>query len=120
MWFWQKYKRTVPGDLSLADAVSVANEHGFSVLAEYPRRVVLHRRGTESGLFKMLPDGEDVPIKLVITTEGAGLVLRLTYDGVMLFDTGDLAPLADELACDLAATEAAIAKNAEDAQSATP
>lgn len=90
---WKTVERAVPGPVLIDTAVARATELGFAVHARQPGHVVLHRDGTQ-----LTTRGDRFPLELTIAEAEDGLFLRLRYDTFVLFDTGDLERLADDLA----------------------
>lgn len=90
---WKTVERTIPGPVLIDLAVSRVTDLGFAVHARQPGHVVLHRAGTQK-----TARGERFPLELTIAEAEDGLFLRLRYDTFVLFDTGDLERLADDLA----------------------
>ncbi|MDH2391216.1 hypothetical protein QCN29_21000 [Streptomyces sp. HNM0663] len=90
---WKTVERAIPGPVLIDQAVARATNLGFTVHARQPGHVVLHRAGTQ-----LTVRGDRFPLELTIAEAEDGLFLRLRYNTFVLFDTGDLERVADDLA----------------------
>lgn len=98
MWGWKAVERTIESSVSFEEAKKIAQEGGFELATSNPSHAVLRRAGTESGWTKFAPEGENIPLELAIAKSDRGLFVQLRYDHFVLFDTGDLEQVADEIA----------------------
>ncbi len=93
MWGWKTVERQVNPSVSIDEARNIAVQNGFAEHIKNPSHVVLKRSGTQ-----LTTSGEKIPLELAIAEADEGLFLQLRYDTFVLFDTGDLDKLADDLA----------------------
>ncbi len=96
MWGWKAVQRTISSSVSLEKAREILKDCGFIANVENPTHIILKRPGTQ-----LTVKGESVPIELALAKAESGLFLQLRYDTFVLFDTGDLDRLADELSAKL-------------------
>ena len=97
MWGWKTVEKTIEPSVSLSQALAILKSEGFEERVSNESHVILDRKGTE-----LTTQGARFPMELAVATKGKGLFLQLRYDGFVLFDTGDLQQLGDELASKLA------------------
>jgi hypothetical protein len=97
MWGWKAVERLIEPSAPFEPAKVVLQQHGFRLHASHPGYAVFKRSGTENPWTSM-PEVENVALELAVARSGAGLYIQLRYDTFVLFDTGDLAQLADSLA----------------------
>ncbi|GAA4903577.1 hypothetical protein [Streptomonospora salina] len=90
---WTTVERTLPGPTLIDPAVARAANLGFVEHTRQPGHAVLRRNGTQAAF-----RGDRLPVELTVAEAEDGLLLRLRYNAFVLFDTGDLARLADEIA----------------------
>ena len=90
---WKTVERQVSRSVSLDEARDIAIREGFSEHVKNPSHVIMKRSGTQ-----LTASGEKVPLELAIAKADVGLFLQLRYDTFVLFDTGDLDKVADDLA----------------------
>ena len=104
MWGWKTADKTVEPSVSFEQAKQIVQEAGFELTTSNPSHAVLKRAGTESGWTKFAPEGENVPLELAIAKSDRGLFIQLRYEHFVLFDTGDLKRVADEISEALSGT----------------
>ena len=92
MWGWKPVERNIETSVTLEQACSIMKEAGFDAHITNPDHVIFRRTGTQ-----LTVKGEKFPIEVALAKSGGGLFLQVRYDTFALFDTGDLAKLADEL-----------------------
>ena len=92
MWGWKAIETKIDTSVSLEQAKEILEEAGFKERNVNPEYVFFKRKGTQFAL-----KGEKMPIELFIGNTDAGMFLKLRYDSFVLFDTGDLAQIADDL-----------------------
>lgn len=105
MWGWKAAERLVEPSISFEEAKRILLEQGFQLHASHPAYAVFKSTGTENPWTALAPSGRDVPIELAVASSHSGLCLHLRYETFVLFDTGDLESLADEIARLLSASE---------------
>ena len=93
MWGWRTAERSVAPSVSLDRAQEILAELGFKARVVNPSHVILSKPGTS-----MTVQGKNFHIEAALAGTESGLFLQLRYDGFVLFDTGDLDELADDLA----------------------
>mgnify|MGYP006281537575 CR=1 FL=1 len=96
MWGWKPVERNIETSVTLEQACSIMKEAGFDEHVTNPDHVIFRRTGTQ-----LTVKGEKFPIEVALAKSGGGLFLQVRYDTFALFDTGDLAKLADELVAKL-------------------
>ncbi len=90
---WKPAERTIDTPVLLDRAVEIVEEEGFEVRVRNPGYALLRRDGKQ-----FTTRGERFPLELALAEGDSGMFLQLRYDGFVLFDTGDLDELADDLA----------------------
>ncbi len=98
MWGWKAVERLIEPSIPFDTAKQILQRHGFQLHASHPAYAVFRRSGTENPWTTPLPDGDKVPLELALAQSQAGLYMQLRYGTFVLFDTGDLAQFADEIA----------------------
>ncbi|MCO6043586.1 hypothetical protein NG895_06675 [Aeoliella sp. ICT_H6.2] len=98
MWGWKTADRTIEPSVSFDEAKQIVQQAGFELVVSNPSHAVLKRAGTESGWTQFAPEGENLPLELAIAQSERGLFVQLRYEHFVLFDTGDLDRVADEVA----------------------
>ena len=93
MWGWKTVERQVNPSISIDEARNIAVQNGFAEHIKNPSHIVLKRSGTN-----LTVSAEKIPLELAIAEADEGLFLQLRYDTFVLFDSGDLDRLADDLA----------------------
>jgi hypothetical protein len=83
MWGWKAVERLIEPSVSFDDAKQILQRNAFRLRASQPGFAVFERPGTDSPW---------------TTPSLGGLFLQLRYATFVLFDTGDLSRLADEIA----------------------
>ena len=101
MWGWKTADRTIEPSVSFEVAKQIVQDAGFELTTSNPNHAVLKRAGSESGWTKFSPNGENLPLELAIAESDRGLFVQLRYEHFVLFDTGDLKGIADEIAAAL-------------------
>jgi hypothetical protein len=96
MWGWKPVERNIEPSVSLEQARSVMSEAGFNEHVTNPDHVIFRRTGTQLAV-----SGEKLPLEVALAKSEEGLFLQVRYDTFALFDTGDLAELANELVAKL-------------------
>lgn len=92
MWGWQTVERVVSPSVSFGKALDIARTEEFAEHVRNPRHAILKRPGTQLTLI-----GAKAPLELSLAEAEDGLFLQMRYNTFVLFDTGDLAELADSL-----------------------
>jgi hypothetical protein len=92
MWGWKAVERKIDPSVSLEQAREIIKEAGFKEYVVNPEYIIFKQTGTQLTI-----KGEELPIEVVIGSAGSGIFLQARYDTFVLFDSGDLAKLADEL-----------------------
>ena len=92
MWGWKAVERRIEPSVSLEQAKTTMKEEGFADHITNPEHVIFKRAGRRFPL-----KGERAYLEVALAKAEAGLFLQARYDMFMLFDTGDLEKLADEL-----------------------
>jgi hypothetical protein len=98
MWGWKTADRAVEPSVGFDEAKRIVQEAGFELTTSNPSHAVLKRAGNESGWTKFAPEGENVSLELAIAKSDRGLFIQLRYEHFVLFDTGDLKRVVDEIA----------------------
>jgi hypothetical protein len=98
MWGWKAVERLIEPSVSFGDAKQILQQHGFQLHASHTSYVVFRSSGIENPWTTLMPDVRNVPLELAIAQSHSGLYLQLRYGTFVLFDTGDLGQLADEIA----------------------
>jgi hypothetical protein len=98
MWGWKAVERLIEPSVSFSDAKQILQQHGFKLHASHPAYAVFRSPGTESPWTTPAPEVRNVPLELALAQSHTGLYLQLRYGTFVLFDTGDLGRLADEIA----------------------
>ena len=98
MWGWKTADRTIEPSVSFEEAKQIVQDAGFELTISNPNHAVLKRAGTECGWTKFAPEGENVPLEFAVAKSDRGLFIQLRYEHFVLFDTGDLKKVADEIA----------------------
>ena len=93
MYGWKPAERMIDTPVLLDRAVELVEQEGFEVQVRNPGYALLRRDGTQ-----FTARGERLPLELALAEGDTGMFLQLRYDGFVLFDTGDLQQLADDLA----------------------
>ncbi len=91
-------ERRIGQSVTLEQAKGIMKEAGFSEHIATPEHVIFRRAGTQLAV-----KGEDFSIEVALAKAEAGLFLQARYDTFVLFDTGNLEELADDLAATLRA-----------------
>ena len=104
MWGWKTADKTIEPSVSFEEAKRIVQEDGFELSTSNPSHAVLRRAGTESGWTKFSPKAENLPLDLAVAKSDRGLFVQLRYEHFVLFDTGDLDKVADEIAAALGET----------------
>jgi hypothetical protein len=102
MWGWKTAERVVEPSISFDEAKRKIQRHGFELITSNPKHGIFKLRGIDNGWTKLAPQGENLPLELAVAESDRGLFIQLRYDHFVLFDTGDLQQIADELASELA------------------
>ena len=92
MWGWKAVERIIDPSVSLEQAREIIKAAGFKESAVNPEHIIFKQTGTQWTI-----KGENLPVEVVIGSAESGICLQARYDSFALFDTGDLAKLADEL-----------------------
>ncbi len=98
MWGWKAVERLIEPSISFSDAKQLLQQHGFQLHASHPAYAVFKGSGTENPWTVPFPEVKNVPLELALAQSHSGLYLQLRYGTFVLFDTGDLGRLADEIA----------------------
>jgi hypothetical protein len=93
---WKTVEKKIDTSVSLGEARAILREAGFREHVVNPEHFIFKRSGTQL-TFK----GERAPIDVAVAKTESGLFLQAKYDTFVLFDTGDLAKVADDLAAKL-------------------
>jgi len=72
--------------------INLLSKLGFNVIKDENQIVTFKKKGT-NWTFK----GEDMPLKLTIDFQDKNIQLTLKYNTLVLFDTGDLQKILDEI-----------------------
>lgn len=105
MWGWKAVERLIEPSVPFDDAKQRLQQYGFQLHASHPGFAVFKRAGKESPWTTAAPDAGNVALELALTPSHAGLYLQLRYDTFVMFDTGDLGQVVDEIAGSLAPAE---------------
>ena len=97
MWGWKAVERLVEPSVPFETAKVILQHHEFRLHASHPGYTVFKRSGTENP-WTSIPEVENVALELAVARSQAGLYVQLRYDTFVLFDTGDLARLAEAVA----------------------
>ena len=95
---WKAAERKIEPSVSLEQAKAVMKETGFIEHIANPEHAIFKRSGTQVAL-----KGENFSVEVALAKSESGLFLQARYDTFVLFDTGDLEKLADDLAAKLKA-----------------
>jgi len=98
MWGWKAVERLIEPSVSFDDAKQILQRNAFRLRASQPGFAVFERPGTDSPWTTPAPEARSVSIDLALAPSLGGLFLQLRYATFVLFDTGDLSRLADEIA----------------------
>jgi hypothetical protein len=98
MWGWKAIERRIEPSVTLDQAKTIMKEAGFSEHIANPEHSVFRRAGTQLAV-----KGEKFALEVALAKAEAGLFLQARYDTFVLFDTGDLEKLADDLEAKLKA-----------------
>ncbi len=93
MWGWKTVERQVSPSVSIAGARERLGAEGFEEQSGDSRHATFKRNGT-----RLTTSGDRTELEAAIAETDSGLVLHLRYGAFVLFDTGDLEQIADELA----------------------
>lgn len=93
MWGWKAVERTVEPSCTFDRAGELLQEQGFEIAVQNPSHAIFRKAGSE-----LATSAEKLPLELALARSEAGLFFQLRYGCFVLFDTGDLEELADELA----------------------
>jgi hypothetical protein len=96
MWGWKAAERIIEPSVTLEQAKAIMKEAGFSERIANPEHAIFRRAGTQLAV-----KGESVAIEVALAKTEAGLFLQARYDTFVLFDTGDMQKLADDLVAKL-------------------
>jgi len=94
---WKPIERKINPSLSLNKARQALEEIGFEEHAINPEHIIMKRSGTE-----LTVEGDKLPVEVAVAKAESGLFLQVRYDTFVLFDTGDLERLSDDLVAKLA------------------
>ena len=93
MWGWKAVERRIDPSVSLEQAKTTMKEEGFAEHITNPEHIIFRRAGRQ-----LLPlRGERAYLEVALAKAEAGRFLQVRYDMFILFDTGDLERVADEL-----------------------
>jgi len=92
MWGWKAAERRIEPSVTLEQAKTIMKEAEFTEHVVNPGHVIFRRAGIPLAI-----KGEGVAIEAALAKTEAGLFLQARYDTFVLFDTGDLEKLADDL-----------------------
>lgn len=93
---WKTVEKTIDPSVSLEEARTILREAGFREHVVNPEHIIFKRSGTQ-----LTVKGNKIPIEVAVAKAESGLFLQARYDTFALFDTGDLAKVADDLAAKL-------------------
>ena len=93
---WKAVEKTIDPSVPLEEARAILKEAGFREHAVNPEHIIFKRSGTQVAI-----KGEELSIEVAVAKAESGLFLQVRYDTFALFDTGDLAKVADGLAAKL-------------------
>jgi hypothetical protein len=89
---WKVAERKIEPSIPLEQAETILKEAGFIEHIANPEHAIFKRPGTQLAL-----KGENAPLEVALAKTETGLFLQARYDTFVLFDTGDLEKLADDL-----------------------
>lgn len=98
MWGWKAAERRIEPSVTLEQAKTIMKGAGFSEHIANPEHVIFRRAGTWLAV-----KGEKAAVEVALAKTEAGLLLQARYDTFVLFDTGDMQKLADDLVAKLKA-----------------
>ena len=93
MWGWKTVEREISPSVTVDEARERLAEQGFDEQSGDSRHATLKRDGT-----RVTTSGQKTELELAIAETDSGLVLHVRYGAFVLFDTGDLEHIGDELA----------------------
>ena len=96
MWGWKAIERRIEPSVTLDQAKTIMKAAGFSEHITNPEHSVFRRAGTQLAV-----KGEKFAHEVALAKAEAGLFIQARYDTFVLFDTGDLEKIADDLAAKL-------------------
>ncbi len=93
---WKIVARKVDSSVSFEKARDIMKSIGFEEHVANPDHAVFKKSGTS-----MTISAKKIPLEVAMTRAESGLHLQVGYDAFVLFDTGDLEKIADDLAAQL-------------------
>lgn len=93
---WKPIEKMINPSVSLEEAREALRAEGFEERVVSPEHITMRRSGTQ-----LTAKGQEFPIDVAVAKAELGLFLQVRYGTFVLFDTGDLGKLADELAAKL-------------------
>jgi hypothetical protein len=98
MWGWKAAERRIEPSITLEQAKTIMKGAGFSEHIASPEYAIFRRAGTQLAV-----QGENLAVEVALAKTEAGLFLQARYGTFVLFDTGDMQKLADDLVAKLKA-----------------
>ena len=89
---WKAVERKIDPSVTLEHAREILTAYGLEEHVVNPEHIVFKQTGTQFAL-----KGKNFPIEVAVAKAESGLFLQARYDTFVLFDTGDLDKLAEEL-----------------------
>jgi hypothetical protein len=93
MWGWKTVERHVSPAVPLDEARAMLAEQGFDEQSGDSRYATFKRDGT-----RVTTSGDKTELELAVAQSDSGLIVHVRYGAFVLFDTGDLERIGDELA----------------------
>ncbi|MBZ8182922.1 hypothetical protein [Oscillatoria salina] len=93
---WKVIERKIEQSVSLAQAHIIIEDAGFTEYFTNSEHTIFKRAGKQLAI-----DGKNFSLEVTLAKMNVGLFFRIRYDTFVLFDTGDLEKLADELVAKL-------------------